>query len=220
MGSKQESLNRRIRETISRLSDDDLVNMRRETAQNYTPFAHAVAEEEISRRREMKAVRREKASGTHNADPATLRTKAAGDDRPDCYIEVWTEKNFEGEHLRIEGPVECETLEVASLEWGDAISSLRVGPTAFVLVYTEKGFNGAMMSFGPGQEAPNLEELNFNDEVASIKLINSIKVFDGLRTEDVTKPAGASTTEKKRNKETGRRKPRTRRPPERKNSGR
>lgn len=184
--------------------------MRRATTQNYTPFARQVADEEISRRRRMKAACTEDASGTHDADPATLRTQAAGDNRADCYIEVWTEKNFEGEHLRIEGPVECQTLEVASLEWGDAISSLRVGPTAFVLVYAEKGFKGAMMSFGPRQEAPNLEELNFNDAIDSIKLVNSIKVFDGLRAEDATTPAGARPPEKKRNKEAGRRKPRTR----------
>lgn len=212
MGSKQEALNKRIRETLSSLSDDDLINMRRATSQNYTPFARQVAEEEMSRRKRMKAVCTEDASGGHNADPGTLRTRAAGDKRADCYIEVWTGKNFEGEHLRIEGPVECQTLEVASVEWGDAISSLRVGPTAFVLVYAETGFNGAMMSFGPGQEAPDLEDLNFNDEVSSIKLVNSIKVFDGLREEDVTKPAGGGPPERKRNKESGRRKPRTRGP--------
>jgi Beta/Gamma crystallin len=214
LGSKQESLNRRIRETLSSLSDDDLVNMRRTTMQNYTPFARQVAEEEISRRRRMKAARTEDASVVHAADPSTLRTlrtQAAGDKRADCYIEVWTEKNFEGEHLRIEGPVECQTLEVASLEWGGTISSLRVGPTAFVLVYAEKGFKGAMMSFGLSQEVPNLEELNFNDEIDSIRLVSSIKLFDGLRAEDATDPGGARPPEEKRNKEVGRRKPRTRR---------
>lgn len=63
-----------------------------------------------------------------------------------------------------------------------------------------------MMSFGPGQEVSNLEELNFNDEIDSIMLVNSIKVFDGLRDENSGRPAGACPPVKKRNKEAGRRK--------------
>jgi hypothetical protein len=203
LGSKQESLNKRIRETISCLSDEDLVNMLGASPQTHTPFARQIAEEEAARRREMKATSRDR-----DADPATLRKESARDKRADCYIEVWSDKNFEGEYLRIEGPVECGALEFASLNWGDSISSLRVGPTAFVLVYADKGFKGTMMSFGPSQEVSNLEELNFNDEIDSIMLVNSIKVFDGLRAENAGKPAGACPPEKKPNKETGRRKSR------------
>lgn len=205
MGSKQNSLNKRIRETISCLSDEDLVNMLGASPQTHTPFARQVAEEEVARRREMKAP-----SGA-NADPAALRKEAAGDKRADCYIEVWSDKNFEGEYMRIEGPVECGALEFAGQEWGDSISSLRVGPTAFVLMYADKEFKGNMMSFGPGQEVSNLEELNFDDEIDSIMVVNSIKVFDELRREDAGKPAGARPPEKKRKKEMGRRKPRAER---------
>ena len=205
MGSKQNFLNKRIRETISCLSDEDLVNLLGASPQTHTPFARQVAEEEVARRREMKAT-----SGARDADPAALR-KEAGDKRADCYIEVWSDKNFEGEYIRIEGPVECGALEFAGLDWGDSISSLRVGPAAFVLVYADKGFKGTMMSFGPGQEVSNLEELNFNDEIDSIMLANSIKVFDELRGEDAGKPAGARPPEKKRNKEMGRRKTRAER---------
>jgi hypothetical protein len=205
LGSKQASLNKRIRETISCLSDEDLVNMLGASPQTHTPFARQVAEEEVARRREMKATLRDR-----DADPATLRKESSRDKRADCYIEVWSDKNFEGEYLRIEGPVECGALEFAGLNWGDSISSLRVGPTAFVLVYADKGFKGAMMSFGPSQEESNLEDLNFNDEIDSIMLVNSIKVFDGLRAEDASKPAGACPPEKKRNKEV-RRKPRAER---------
>ena len=204
MGSKQESLNKRIRETISCLSDEDLDNMLGASPQTHTPFARQVAEEEVARRREMKVT-----SQARDADPATLRKESARDKRADCYIEVWSDKNFEGEYMRIEGPVECAALEFASLDWGDSISSLRVGPTAFVLVYADKGFKGTMMSFGPSQEVSDLEELNFNDEIDSIMLVNSIKVFDELRREDAGKAPGASPPEKKRNKEGGRRKPRT-----------
>jgi hypothetical protein len=203
LGSKQKSLNKRIRETISCLSDEDLDNMLGASPQTHTPFARQVAEEEVARRREMKTT-----SGARDADPAALRKEAAGDKRADCYIEVWSDKNFDGECIRIEGPVECGALEFAGQDWGDSISSLRVGPTAFVLMYADKEFKGNMMSFGPGQEVSNLEELNFNDEIDSIMLVNSIKVFDELRREDVGKPPGGCPPKKKRNKEGGRRKPR------------
>jgi len=68
-----------------------------------------------------------------------------------------------------------------------------------------------MMSFGPSHEVSNLEELNFNDEIDSLMLVNSIKVFDELRRDDAEKSAGAYPPEKKRNKEVGRRKPRAER---------
>ena len=203
MGSKQKLLNKRIRETISCLSDEDLVNMLGASPQTHTPFARQVAEEEVARRMETKVTSR-----AGDADPVTLRKESAGDKRADCYIEIWSEKNFEGEYMRIDGPVECGALEFATADWGDSISSLRVGPTAFVLVYADKEFRGTMMSFGPSQEVSNLEELNFNDEIDSIMLVNSIKVFDELRREDAGKPAGACPPEKKRNKEVGRRRPR------------
>ena len=203
MGSKQESLNKRIRETISSLSDEDLASMRRASAGNYTPFAHQVLEEELARRKRIKVSVDEPTLVTE-VDPAHLPGKAAADKRSGCYIEVWSDKNFEGEHLRIEGPSEYQALAFAGLEWGDSISSLRVGPSAFVLVYADRGFKGAMMSFGPGQEAPDLDELDFDDEIDSIRLVNSIKVFDGFRSEDA--PTPTSEPERKPNKGRGRRK--------------
>jgi len=180
VGSKQESLNKRIRETVSGLSDEDLVGLVRSSTPNYTPFARQVAQEELSRRRQMNAIQKG-ASPVPNAEPGVLSEDSAGDRRAGCYIEVWSEKNFEGEHLRIEGPVECQALRFATLNWGGSISSLRVGPSAFVLVYAEEGFKGAMLSVGPGQEVANLEELSFNDEIDSIRLVNSMKIFEGLR---------------------------------------
>jgi hypothetical protein len=98
--------------------------------------------------------------------------------RSDCYIEVWTQKNFEGEYLRIEGPVECSRLTLAKLDFGESITSLRVGPAAFVLAYGDEEFRGSMVSFGPGEEIHDLAELSFDDRIDSRKVINSLKVFD------------------------------------------
>ena len=135
---------------------------------------------------------------TGDAAPTLLSDVPARNNNADCYIEVWSDKNCGGEYMRIEGPREYHSIESVGREWVDCISSLRVGPSAFVLVYSEKDFKGTMMSFGPGQQVPNLEELKFNDAIDSLKLVNSIKIFEEFRSEEEQKPVAAAG--KKRNK--------------------
>jgi len=77
---------------------------------------------------------------------------------------------------------------------------LRIGPNAFVLVYAEKEFKGAMVSFGPGQEVSSLDELDFNDKIDSLRLVNSIKVFDSFRANEENKAALAPPEKKNVNK--------------------
>ena len=60
------------------------------------------------------------------------------------------------------------------------------------------------MSFGPGQEVTDLEALSFDDEIDSLRLVDSMKVFEGLRAQDAKKPVGEGSPEKKRNKKAGR----------------
>ncbi|HET9531457.1 MAG TPA: hypothetical protein VFQ92_13955 [Blastocatellia bacterium] len=95
----------------------------------------------------------------------------------DCYIDIWKEKNFEGDHLRLEGPAEFPTLTLSSEYWGDHISSLRVGPTAFVLAYKDKNFKDRMVSFGPCQEVADLSHYKLDDGIDSIKIIDSLKIL-------------------------------------------
>ena len=95
-----------------------------------------------------------------------------------CYIDVWRDANFEGEAIRIEGPAEYPNLEFSAGDWGDHIGSLRVGPYAFVLAYRDKGFEDTMIAFGPNQEVADLGELHFDDDLDSIKVIDSLKILD------------------------------------------
>ena len=75
MGSKQESLNKRIRETITSLSDEQLSDMRRASDKNYTPFARKVVEEELTRRRKIVAAK--DAASENNASLAGNREEVA-----------------------------------------------------------------------------------------------------------------------------------------------
>jgi hypothetical protein len=134
------------------------------------------------------------------ADPGAYREDSRADKQSGCYIELWSEKKFEGECLRIEGPVQCRSLDSISPQWGDCAGSLRVGPSAFALVYADNDFKGAMLSVGPGQDVADLEALSFDDEIASIDLVNSVKVFDELRVKDTEKPVTECSPVKKRGK--------------------
>lgn len=98
----------------------------------------------------------------------------------DCYIDVWKEANFGGTHLRLHGPAEFPRLQFDEADWGDQIGSLRVGPHAFVLAYHDRDFQARLMTFGPNDEVADLSELKFDDEMESVKVIDSMKIFDDL----------------------------------------
>ena len=98
----------------------------------------------------------------------------------DCYIEVWRDVNFRGEMIRIGGPAEYPNLHLLQGDWEDDIGSLRVGPNAFVLAYRGQDFQDDFITFGPNDEIADLRELRFNDGIDSIKVVDSIKIFDRL----------------------------------------
>ncbi len=98
----------------------------------------------------------------------------------DCYIDVWKEADFRGERRRIYGPAEYPTLKFETDDWGDRVGSLRVGPHAFVMAYCEEDFKDRMMTFGPNDEVGDLGGLKFDDEMDSVKVIDSLKIFDEL----------------------------------------
>src|SRR5262249_31983684 len=154
------------RETITDLSDEALREMLNASSGKYTPFAKQVAEEELARRRQDTIAQR------------NLSCIPEADRRPARYVEICSDKNFAGEYLRVEGPVEYRNLRFSAVNWCNSISSLRVGPSAFLLVYPGEDFKGTMISFGPGQEVADLSDMEFNDEIDSIRLVNSMKIFD------------------------------------------
>ena len=96
----------------------------------------------------------------------------------DCYIDVWRDAHFGGETLRIYGPAEYPDLAFAEGDWKDDIGSLRVGPNAFVMAFRRRGFQDKLVTFGPFDEVADLSEYKFDDEIESLKLIDSLKIFD------------------------------------------
>lgn len=185
MASGEKRLKKRVRETIAALSDDELERMAKGSKSEYTAYALRMARDELKRRTK-KEPPRESASifDDHSADPV----KASG-----CYIELWREKNYEGEYICIQGPAQLPRLKSQVFDWSDCISSLRVGPKAFVQVFSEKDYTATMVCFGPNQEVPDLREFKVDDQIDSMKVINSIKILDRIRLD--SPPASGETAE-------------------------
>jgi len=112
-----------------------------------------------------------------------------------CWLDVYDRTNFEGAHARIDGPVDLSSLrDVDGGNWSSRIESLIVGPKAQVQAYRNEGFkeekiqqpyHGEAMkawkesaeseseqeiSFGPGKKEHHLGELNFHQNINSLRL--------------------------------------------------
>jgi hypothetical protein len=186
---EMEKLNKRIRRTILSMRNEDLIHVVQSS--DYTPYALQVARQELARRGGKRAVMRKVTGAPISEDLVNI--EAPGQDeatatpqvdfstisRPtECYIEVWRDKNFEGDSLRIEGPSEVADLCSNDSGWCGQISSIRIGPQAFVVAYDEKKFKGKALRLGPGEEVADLGSVKFDDEIDSIKIVDSIRVFD------------------------------------------
>lgn len=96
----------------------------------------------------------------------------------DCYVDIWRDADFGGETTRIHGPGEYPALSFTQGDWGDDIGSLRVGPNAFVMAYRRRDFQDGPVTFGPNDEVADLSEYRFDDDIDSLKVIDSLKIFD------------------------------------------
>ncbi len=109
----------------------------------------------------------------------------------DCYIDVWRDADFRGETIRIYGPAEYPSLDFARGRWGDDIGSLRVGPNAFVMAYHRRDFRDELVTFGPNEEVADLGRFKFDDDIESMKVIDSLKIFDRLAYNSAAAPGAA-----------------------------
>lgn len=185
MGHEQEKLNERIRKTIADMRDEDLIQLVQSPHGEYTAFARKAARREVARRGGLEALRRNVSEGRSAKTPREPEYVRAPKEKvpsagvaSGCYIDVWQDESFQGDSFRIEGPGEIPDLCADGMAWCGRIRSLRVGPTAFVLAYAAKQFKGDMIRLGPGEEIPDLANVKFEDEIDSMRIVDSVRVFD------------------------------------------
>jgi hypothetical protein len=102
------------------------------------------------------------------------------DKNGDCYIDVWRDADFRGEKLRVYGPAQYPTLELTEGNWCNDIRSLRVGPNAFILAYHRRDFQDEPVTFGPNDEVADLVHFKLDNDIESLNVIDSLKIFDRL----------------------------------------
>jgi len=90
-----------------------------------------------------------------------------------CWVEIFEDEDFSTDdaHTKIIGPAEYSNLKnINNKDWGDQIDSLIVGPYAHVQAWEDEDYKDTMIEFGPDTRHSNLNELNFGDDIDSIKI--------------------------------------------------
>lgn len=95
----------------------------------------------------------------------------------DCWVHVFDDKALaidDDNHI-ICGPGRWANLRnlagASKLNWGDEIESIKVGPSATVVVWVGEQFSGVSQSFGPGTEKITLKgNPNLSDNISSIEI--------------------------------------------------
>ncbi|CAL1241712.1 hypothetical protein [Candidatus Methylocalor cossyra] len=114
----------------------------------------------------------------------------------DCWVDVYDQADYQGEHRRIEGPVELPSLKrLGDQDWSNRIESLKVGADAEVIAYRKENFQEDAtgptnhpyeiqswggkdlpsyreqeLNLGPGKKEHHLGDLNFHRNINSLKV--------------------------------------------------
>lgn len=114
----------------------------------------------------------------------------------DCWADFYENSQYEGQHLRLQGPAELASLKaVNGQNWDLRIDSIKVGPKATVTVYEHPNFKLTLtemakfpelmkalgvteqdikedseLIFGPNTTIHSLADYNFHDKVRSLKV--------------------------------------------------
>ena len=96
----------------------------------------------------------------------------------DCWVHVFDDKNYDvtDDNHMICGPGKWANLRNLSGAvkpiWGDEIESLKVGPKATVIVWTDENYAGMTQTYSPGSAIPSLKATTpgLSDNISSIEI--------------------------------------------------
>ena len=87
-----------------------------------------------------------------------------------CWVEAWASPRYQGEKVRVYGPIDLPYVRVSEGEWGDQVASLLVGPNAYVQGYEDLNFHDSVFWLLPNQRVDDVADLRCNDEIDSLRL--------------------------------------------------
>jgi hypothetical protein len=113
----------------------------------------------------------------------------------DCWLDIYDQTEFGGNHTRIEGPVELPDLhKVNNQDWSNRIESLNTGPKTQVIAFRQENFkensqgllnhgdafkawnekpeslSDQEIAFGPNRKELHLGELRFHRNINSLSI--------------------------------------------------
>lgn len=102
------------------------------------------------------------------------------DDSP-CWVSIFDGKDYQPPTARLTGPTfvkspkarpvdEVDLRNVGGRDFIDRIDSLIVGPRARITVYDQPRYSGNSLSFGSGEQVPDLAAHGFENRIKSIKV--------------------------------------------------
>ena len=89
-----------------------------------------------------------------------------------CWVEVFTNKGFRGRPQRLYGPADFPMLRIRENGMGESLSSLRVGPHAYVQCFDASNFQQTLFWLLPNEVVNDVAQLR------AVQQINSVRLWD------------------------------------------
>lgn len=87
-----------------------------------------------------------------------------------CWLDVFDARHFTGNTRRLHGPAEFPGLRIREKDWGEALASLQVGPSAYVQCFDTDRFHDTVFWLLPNQTVEDVSLLDSGDAVDSFRL--------------------------------------------------
>lgn len=90
-----------------------------------------------------------------------------------CWVTFYQDAHFQGHSLPYTQKTEVPHLDAVPMgnkSWQDEMSSLKLGPESWLVMYKDGGYKGSARCFGPNTIVRHLSAYDFNDSASSFKL--------------------------------------------------
>lgn len=89
-----------------------------------------------------------------------------------CWVDIFAGPDYARPSRRIMGPIDLANLQLSDKNWGNAITSIKTGPHAWVKVFKDTSYRGDYLTLRPRTAIRSLRPLKFKDAIDSISVRN------------------------------------------------